>query len=539
MSNKIIYQDISPGAAEESNPQMSDMQPFSTLSDIFKDDIYPPKVETLEHNYWRLDGTYQLFPDDPTGDVWGAWSASISDSDGYFAAPVELLLTFQQLHSSVGLTLEFDRHEPNWCNDLVISWYRDNTLLEQQDFVPVDWQFACVREVRNFNRIILSFRRTNVPGRYLRVTRLTFGIERVLKDDELESINLFQAASPISDELRINNLEFVLRSRAGSVPFMFQRKQSLYLYHNDRLQGVFYISKSKRGGENIYTIEADDMLGLLDTSSFKGGIYTGISVQELVGQIVGNLPFEIDTVLQSQLLYGWLPISTRREALGQVAFAIGAMVDTTGSEKVRIFRAADTVTSDIGGDRVFDGGGTVETTALVTAVEITEHAYEKSGETRELYKGELGDSLEITFSEPVYDLSITHGSILDSGANCAVISGAGDCTLSGKSYHHSTKTITVRNPDVAAGDIENVISVTSATLVSKYNSAAVAQRIYEYYQHRETVEAEAIMADERPGDMVTIDTDFEGSKTGILIGTDITLAREKTANIEILVTGGV
>ena len=530
---KIIYKDIAPGAAEETTAVMSDLQLFTPIDELMAGGT-AQKISTLEDGYSLMDDTFLLFPDDPSEVWWGAWSKSMSGEDGTFETPIVLTLSMPQQHTSVGMTIEFDPFEPNWCTDLNIKWYNDDTLLADQDFTPDAASYACIYEVRNYNKVVITFRAMSKPYRYLKLKTPLYGIERDFGMDELRSVNLLQGCSPISEELEINTMDCTISSR-DPVPFIFQRKQPMEVYHNGILQGVTFITGATRSGMSLYDIETSDKVGLSDESTHAGGVYSGITFAALVGEILcGAFAYEIDAALRGIALSGWLPIATKRENLAQAAFAVGAIVDTSMSDRIRIFSPPTEISSTFGADRIFSGG-TIETTALVTAVEITEHTYKQGTEESELYNDTLSGTARVTFGEPMHSLSITGGTIAAQGANWADITGTGGTViLSGKAYLHQTRAITLQNPDVSAADAENIVQVTDATLVTASNSSAVAQRVYDRYQMRESVTCDVVLNNEKPGDRVTVETEFAGTKTGTILSIDTNLTNKRIGRMVIL-----
>ena len=530
---KIIYKDIAPGAKEDVIPDIDDLQAFCNANDL-KNDITVPQIATLEQNYWRLDGTFDIMPDDHNG-TWGIWSQSMADNGGSFSDPPVLTLNFLQPFSSVGITFYFDSYGPDWCNDLNIQWYSGETVLNSMDFEPDSTQFTCLNEIKNYDKVIITFQSMNRPYRFLKLHAIDLGWIREYGPDELRNVSLYQAISTESEEVEINTLDFTLSSHSP-VPLMFQRKQPLEVYHNDVLQGVFYISQSKRTGNSIYEVEANDLIGLLSESKHMGGMYSNTPIATVVADVMGTYEYELDYDLSIGTLSGWLPIASRRDNLAQVAFAIGAVVDTSGSKTVRIYRRSATTTSTFDSSRIYSGGDT-EKSALVTRVDVTEHSYTASNETKELFRQTVanGGIVEVTFSEPIHSLQITDGQLINSGANYAVIQGTGHTVvLSGGVYNHITEMVTILNPDININDFENIIQVTNATLVSPLNSSSVAHRLYNKYRLRDKVNARVILNDEHPGDRVSIETEFDGQKTGIIESLDVSLSRKRTGQAVIL-----
>ncbi|MBM6938460.1 hypothetical protein H7U37_07985 [Pseudoflavonifractor phocaeensis] len=529
---KLIYRDVAPGAQEAAELSMEDTQPFSDLEAVNLG-VDATAMATGEWNQWPLDGSREVFPDAPEPGAWGAWSLAQSDEEGQFSTPPVLTIQFDGLFSSVGLSFSFDTKEPCWCSALNIKWYRDALLLAQQDFAPDAAVYTCLREVSAYNKLVITFRKTVLPFRFLKLQEAVYGQTRIFTSGELRRVNLFQAASVISEELEINTCDLTLSSK-DPVPFLFQRKQPMEVYHGGILQGVFYVSASKRVGTAMYEIETSDAVGLLEEENHMGGVYAGKRVDALAAEILGHNAYDLDPSLAGMTVFGWLPIATRRENLAQLAFAIGAVVDTSGSQVIRIYPVQSSVTADFGPERIYSGSD-IDTAALVTGVEVTAHKYTAGTESKELFRDTLTGHAMVTFGEPVSDLSISGGTLLEHNANYAVLSGTGGVvTLMGKPYQHTTRTVKVEKSDLQASEVVNVYQVTDATLVGDGNAMEVAQRVYDYCQRRETVNAQLVLADERPGDVVTVQTEFDGVKEGTILSLDIDLARKRIGEAVIL-----
>ena len=119
----------------------------------------------------------------------------------------------------------------------------------------------------------------------------------------------------------------------------------------------------------------------------------------------------------------------------------------------------------------------------VTGVEVAVHSYKPITETADVYdatESGTGENIFVKFSEPLHDLSITKGKIVSSGTNYAVINANAGCILQGQQYEHTTQTHRKNNPVVLASEIEKVVSVENATLVSQYNIDNVLNKCYNW-----------------------------------------------------------
>ncbi|MGE4549179.1 MAG: hypothetical protein AB7C89_06470, partial [Intestinibacillus sp.] len=340
---------------------------------------------------------------------------------------------------------------------------------------------------------------------------------------------------PISATLSINTLDFRLHSTDAEFSIVnpqgvyrfLQQRQPVEVYDEGHAYGTFFLDTWRAESDNIYSMSAIDMVGVLDSTNFMGGIYDGVTVGTLVAAIFDctRLNYELNASLVALTVSGYLPILSRREALQQVAFALGAVVDCSRSNKARIYTLDDAGTATIGTDQKFEGG-TVEVREYVTGVEVSEHKYTQSTESIELYNGTLSVGQQtITFSEPAHTLTATGATISASGANYAVltVSTAGAVVLSGKRYNDTVRTVGYYSDSLQAGQTENILRVTDATLVTAANSAAVAKRVFDYYQLRIEQEFEKELSDELVGQTVGVVTAYGEEKTGIVESLDTDL----------------
>lgn len=313
--------------------------------------------------------------------------------------------------------------------------------------------------------------------------------------------------SLISDVLEINTFDFVVESEDRSL-VRFTKNDLITVYQDDIKIGIFYVQSVERVAANLYSFYAVSAIGLLDQMKHYGGIYTGQTMQEIVSDICGNIPFYIKHNLKNIKLYGWLPIATSRENLSQVLMATGACIKTDMDGIVRIEGLWDGIANIIGKDSLYLGGN-VTYDSEVTQVVVVEHQYIEGQEETTLFEGTTQSGDLITFSEPMYDLTADGISILNSNANYAKVS-AGAGTLKGKKYIHTTRQIvrpvSAESREVSAADDDqsSVRTVDSATLISLVNSSAVANRLANFYKWVETINTSVAYKREQPGNVVSV-----------------------------------
>lgn len=336
------------------------------------------------------------------------------------------------------------------------------------------------------------------------------GVSYATDDDiKVPSGILYEVKALRSDSLEANSLTVTVFSNDKAI-MGFAKNDKVEYSRDGRRVGVYYLQTVERVGSDAYTLSALSALGRLITMRHVGGIYTGQTVAEVVPQICGPVEVMIESVYASRQLYGYLPYSnpdtrtgngrSARDNLSQVLFAIGASLGTDENGVMRVEKLWDGVSATITADQINENSCSTVYETPVSAVEITEHQWVKSGADVSLFDGTAEEGALVTFSEPAYNLVGNGVTVRESGDNYAILS-AGTGTLTGKRYNHLTRIV---RRTVTDGVEENVVSVSDATLVSLTNSVDVAKRMADYYRHRETIRVDVEPGTERAGRVVQI-----------------------------------
>ena len=350
------------------------------------------------------------------------------------------------------------------------------------------------------------------------------------EEDDIKKGNCYLVGTLLGDSLSINTLEFDVESDDSTLT-QFKRNDPVIYEHNGKQIGIFYVQNIERIGATTYSFSAVSALGILAEGKHYGGIYTGQTVAEILPDICGTVPYEIKTNLTEIKLYGWLPIASPRDNLAQVLFAIGAVIKTDLGGVLRIESLWDGISGELTQNQMYEGPS-VKYDSAVTQVVVTEHQYVEGGEETKLFEGTAQQGDIITFNSPMYELVADGFSILESGANYAKVSG-GSGTLKGRAYIHNTREV-VR--DVSEAAEPNIKTVKDATLVSLVNSTAVAERLANYFQWTETIQAPIVYQGEVPGNRVATWHPYD--KTGVtacLESADINLSNTLKADETLLV----
>lgn len=517
-------------ARGDSAPSCTTAKPFCNLArDLLLESVPSQnKYGTLESEQWLMDGSFSFFPEVPEQYFWGLWSTTQSDKNGLFADPPVLDITFTQDHSSSGLTLHFYSPTDDWASRIKIQWFsQDGGLISTALFYPDAVDYYCAKKVENYRRIRIHFLETNRPGRYLKLAGIDYGVYLHFSGHEIVEAHVLEECDPLSSEISINTLNVSLYNKEGRFSILnpegyfdvLQHKQKFTVWEDVKqdarstgsvsyCMGTFYLSDWSNSGDTLADFSAVDAIGLLDGAPFDGGIYD-TTAAELAETILTGYSYTLDESLATERVQGYIAAGTRREALQQLAFAIGAVVDCSRGELIRIAPAPSKASGMITYDRKLQDGSKVTLNPLITAVAVTAHRYLPGEATEELYRDTLDPGVyRVTFNAPavVDSLTVTGAELTESGVNlCTLtVAKAGEVCVTGRKYTDSTVVLRRTAANLPPNAQDNELTVTDATLVGPSRAEAVAVRVLEHYAQRYEQNFSMVAGDEKLADRLII-----------------------------------
>lgn len=550
MSLTIRYLDTPEGAQEAALVTSADLQPFAANTSMVTGAEDTPWA-TLETGGWVLDGSRDILPDEPEDIGWWSSTRSADEVKGFilgqgilgvtplgvakpggdFSDPPLITIDFEQRFSATGITLTFSPSTEQWCTDILVKWYREGELLAEISGRPGTAQWSGGGPVDSFDRITLELMATNQPGQLAKIQQIVVGKTIVFGREEIVSAQLVNEIDHTLGTLPVDTSRFEVTGPDGLLLHP-QERQRLELYRDGQLLASHYIVTSTREVAGQYVLDCQSAIGLLE-DDFLGGIYDDEPMKNVVSDILGDIQYEIAQELDEETITGYIPVCTRREALQQVAFAVGALATTWRSSRIRLVPLAAGEATEFTPDGIFPGAR-LERSSRVAKCEVTVHRYKKSNTEEVLLEDEDVDGL-VTFPDPHWDYSITGGEITASGANWLRVTASGPVTVTAKTYIHTTSIRSRTNPDATYAERSNVMAVSEATLVTKANAQKVLDRLYVASQLRHELSQDAIITDQSIGDDVTSSTPWRGQIRGIITSMDSTLTQNgHTAAVRIV-----
>lgn len=490
MSINLTYKDIALGAAEDATVTTTGKIGFSDISKI-PFGVNPPALATCELNGWGLSHEYKTRESEPIA----FWSSTQSGDDCVFSNVPTITLEFTEQYTTTGLTIHFAPKSFDFCRKLRIYWYQAGTAKEQGEFTPTSPIFILNKKVEAFDKLVFEFTETNLPRKRCKIENIVVGVVRDFDTRELKSVKAIHEIDLISSTVPINVLDASIRSE-NEVDYVFQRKQPVEATENGKLIGVYYIEKGERTGRFDFEISCKDAIGLLDLVTYGGGLWlTDTPLTTILNDVFGGAyEFDIDPVYANSTLRGFLqPDIKQREALQHIAFALGAVVDTSGTRKIRIFPPPFGDAEQIPEKQTYTGG---KVTTSDTVTEVTVTAY--------IISDERPEDNQTSFE------------------------------FNGVKYKYYTDTKHAYNPNTVTSDPENVKKFDKCYLVNLSNAQTLANNIMAYYQRREKYAFKHVLNGQEAAKRYTAALPWGGASNGNITKMTVTTSNITVSDTEML-----
>lgn len=421
----------------------------------------------------------------------------------------------------------------------------DGQRIAFYDNMPIeDGVLSCVIEDARVAQVSIRFIKTNVPHQRVKINSIWFG--QVQCYSKFKDNSLLEEINILSTDLPGNSFSasIVYNENIG-----LSNDKPVYLYNDGIFYGKYYVGDVRRTQENIYSITCYSNIEKLDSFNFDNYwanwydrdyensveprrlnyLFDVINYYSSVGI---NNEITLPSGTYFDLMYQFMEDGkTFRYWLCAAAHALNGWVKSARVDTLRIKSIPTTVTSTIGNDRII-GQAILDRRNIIT----------KCNWEHTVWHGFQGatDTLESNSQRELTGDYISSVQNIDGGAFItARIRKTGHKyevrnSSAGEFYYsylppYTAPIVSINNtkePDA----VENIIEINEpkmclmrATrpegtyyLYKYFDEDLRKEQLKKFIESRGTVRAKIIAKDEQVGDLVTIQTAWDGEVTGII-----------------------
>ena len=481
------------------------------------------KYMTCEKDLVLLDGSFSYFPVDAASVDFAFFSDELSGEDGTFTNNPKVTINFaERTHSSFALTLFFLDNTPK---EVDVKWYSsDEVIIGQITYTVAGNEGVIYYDVENYKKIVLEFTKA-APYSYIKLYRIIYGLTILWNETNVHSASMVQEIDRISDKLPVNTLSFDVididhnlnMGNTTGIHKYFQKRQIMYPYewiNDQRISlGKYFLDKFSNES-NLGKMSSVNYMGLLDAADYiDGSLYQeGIQARSLIQSILtttlgfiedttedgsGEGEYWISPEVRSINLYGALEPMTCRDALREVLFASGSIVDTTESDKIRILIPLNSIDDVISRNDKISTKVTKNEYVYGIKLEYNDYTLESADSTivEDVYEP---GTYQINFDSPylVSSIVITGGTFtsLHTFYCTFTVSNEGTVKIIGTKYAKASNSVTITQSLLEAGESKTIKSFKSS-LANVAIAKRLASSILNFYSNRIQLDIQHIARD--------------------------------------------
>lgn len=296
------------------------------------------KWASLERNFWALDGSFDIAPDNLTAVQTGWWSSLISGADGTFAAAPAIRYDFGTAISTLGWTLRFDGKSNQYPASVRVDMFaEDGSVTETLTFTGDSPVQVYRHYAGDYYGVQFTFLGTSEPYRRIRLVETDFGITQHYDRNTLGSAELIYGVTLDGSALPSRELVFTFDN--ADKTYNLLNPDGVYQYLQDGQiitaqlviggeavdMGSFYFTSADVSKSAILpTITAHDRAYALDGREFDNGRDEETTLQAAVTEVLEdyNIPLSFGDGVGSRPVHMSISVNTKvREAVRMLAQA--------------------------------------------------------------------------------------------------------------------------------------------------------------------------------------------------------------------------
>lgn len=529
---------------------------FGSLSDIpssgdgqeLLDNYDTPNYLSFDGKGIKLKENNQKFYS--SGDYVGYISDGVSNSQGRIGNSwlrFSRNSTDSYLNFKKGITFVF---YGNCCKSFYAMYRDSETQSIFEEKVEVGCEIFTYKPNIECAMLEIYFEETVEPYQFLKISEIKIGEIKVY--NKFQSLSLLEEINVISDDLPINSLEFTVVLNDNEV---LNGGNPVTVHSNGKYYGTFYTEDPERIGKNLYSVTAFNSIKILDNTKYLDWD-SDLNLDKFSSQIKRDTGITLKTDKPDGLNYrtfGHIPIDSFRYALCLYAFACRFMVDGSRSGNILLKPIPTEITSVITtADKRIIGECTFTKAKPITQAKMQFADLYTSSDNSITVTCEPNVSTLIYTDTPidyVKDVQSDNAQSLKfkvedySGNWIRLISYTNSSIkIEYVDFVHTYKNITVNNPSASDNSSNekdySKLNLRGGSYLDGGGTVTQLpdfkkQDVLKYMQSKGTAKAKIRLQNERVGDLIQIETAYDGIITGIITSMAISFGYEDIANIEV------
>ena len=531
---------------------------FGYLSDIpssgdgqeLLDNCNVPNYLSFDGKGIKLKGNNQKFYS--SGDYVGYISDGVSNSQGRIGNSwlrFSRNSTDSYLNFKKGITFVF---YGNCCKSFYAMYRDSETQSIFEEKVEVGREIFTYKPKVPFEMLEIYFEETVYPYQFLKISEIKIGEIKVF--NKFQSLSLLEEINVISDDLPINSLEFTVVLNDNEV---LNGGCPVAVHSNGKYYGTFYTEDPERISKNIYSVTAFNSIKILDNTKYLDWD-SDLNLDKFSSQIKRDTGITVKTDKPEGLNYrtfGHIPIDSYRYALCLHAFACRFMVDGSRSNNILLRPIPTEITSVITtADKRIIGESTFVKSKPITQVKMQYANGMSTTQSGISVDCEPNVSTVVYTETPISYINEEQDEWVQSPPDFYVEAYSGNwiriVCYSAQSHYvecekitYTYKNETINNPS-ASDNSSNEMDLSKLNLRggSYLDGGGTVTQLpdfkkqdtLKYMQSKGTAKAKIRLQNEKVGDLIQIETAYDGIITGIIKSMAISFGYEDIADIEVL-----
>lgn len=329
--NKIVYNDFAPNAEKNATIPASGSSDYQSCNELLNEN----NREIL--NYASFEGRGIDLLDSSLyfaefGDNLGYISSAISDNQKNITVTLYITLSNGD-YFAPGITFYFFK---DYCKMMTVTWFKDEI---EQSKVTAEVnpeliektglvKFYLENKVEEFNKIKIEFSQTNSAYQFIKLAGIDLGRERKITIFH-SNIEIFTEVAIDCDDVPGSTCDFI----AEIDDFEPSQAQSFYVYGKDRLFGKYFVDDVIPMGKNRFSFECSDAIMKLDESTCAALSQNSYTVDSLINRIHESSNLNINSNGYGSLkLTGFLEEKSSRYVAAMLSFGTGCFLTSFGAK---------------------------------------------------------------------------------------------------------------------------------------------------------------------------------------------------------------